>query len=268
MKTLAQVAENPIPTLRVNLFGGVDVKIGDAQVDPALLSRQKVRTLLALMVLNRGRTMPATRLAQMLYPESVPERAKKSFYAVWSRLNKALTTPNGEKPYLIKQQNGYKIDATLLSSDVLELDDVCRALLFDKPPACGWSHLHARVEDTFACDFMPNDEGNPVVDSLRISFRNRLVDALVAATKTLYQAGKHQEAAWFARAAYARDNSREDVCAALMRSQIACLQRSAALQTYFKCQKYLSNELGIDPSTETVALYRSIIEPVTDNVLA
>ena len=47
---------------------------------------------------------------------------------------------------------------------------------------------------------------------------------------------------------------------ALMRAQIASLQRTAALQTYFACRRYLADDLGIDPSAETMRLYRSIIE--------
>ena len=260
-------SQNQVPTLRVNLFGGVDVKIGDIQVEPKLLSRQKVRLLLALLVLNRGHFMSSSRLSQMLYPESHPECARKSFYSAWSRLKSALTTPCGTRPYLIKQQGGYKIDSTFLSSDVLELKDVCTALLLGHAPEAGWSHLYARIKDTFACDFMSNDEGNPVVDALRITFRDNLVDALVVASKTLCDQGKKQEAAWFAQAAFTRDCSREDVYVALMRAQIACLQRNAALQTYFKCQKYLASELGIDPSPETVLLYKNIIEPAPKSVL-
>ena len=41
-------------------------------------------------------------------------------------------------------------------------------------------------------------------------------------------------------------------------------RRTAALETYFACRRFLTDELGIDPSLETMRLYRSIIETETD----
>ena len=78
--------------------------------------------------------------------------------------------------------------------------------------------------------------------------------------RKLVEAGEVRQGLWFARAALSRDKSREDAYAAVMRAQIASLQRSAALETYFSCRKFLSNDLGIDPSAETMRLYHSIID--------
>ena len=200
------------------------------------------------------------RLAAQLWPESSPSCRRKNFYATWSQLRSALSTPDGDCPYLIRHQNGVCIEARLLASDVLELEEVCRALLFNRPGRGGWGHLFARVEDSFADELLPGDDGCDVIDGLRADCKNRLVDALVAASGKLLDEGDPREGLWFARAALSRDDSREDVYVALMRAQIASLQRTAALQTYFACRRYLADDLGIDPSAETMRLYRSIIE--------
>lgn len=88
----------------------------------------------------------------------------------------------------------------------------------------------------------------------------QLVDALVAAAERLVAADDAQEGLWFARAALRRDRTREDAYTALMRAQIAAGQRTSALETYFECRRFLTTELGIDPSLATMELYRSIIE--------
>lgn len=248
------------PRLTVNLFGRLEVKVGDAAVESGHLSRQKVRSLLALLVLNRGRDVSRDRLAAQLWPESSASCRRKNFYATWSQLRSALSTPEGDCPYLVRHQNGVCIEARLLASDVLELEEVCRALLFNRPGRGGWGHLFARVEDSFADELLPGDDGCDVIDGLREDCKNRLVDALVAASGKLLDLGDPREGLWFARAALSRDDSREDVYVALMRAQIASLQRTAALQTYFACRRYLADDLGIDPSAETMRLYRSIIE--------
>ena len=248
------------PTLTVNLFGCFEVRIGDAPVDPARFRRQKVKTLLALLVLNRGREFSRDRLVSLIWPESDLESARKNFYGIWSMLRRALTTPSGDCPYLIRQQQGLRLDARLLSSDVMRIDEVCRELLFERPGHGGWVHLFSEESDRFSNDLMPSDSDNAAIASMRVDYRNRLVDALVAASSRLVEAGDVQEGLWFARAAHQRDRTREDAYTALMRAQVAAGQRTAALETYFSCRRFLADELGIDPSLETMSLYREVIE--------
>ena len=161
------------PTLTVNLFGCFEVRIGDAPVDPARFRRQKVKTLLALLVLNRGREFSRDRLVSLIWPESDLESARKNFYGIWSMLRRALTTPSGDCPYLIRQQQGLRLDARLLSSDVMRIDEVCRELLFERPGHGGWVHLFSEVSDRFSNDLMPSDSDNAAIASMRVDYRNR-----------------------------------------------------------------------------------------------
>lgn len=248
------------PALTVNLFGGLDVLIGGERVDPSLFSRQKVKTLLALLVLHNGREFSRDKLVSLLWPDCEIMHGRKNFYGIWAMLRRALSLPSGECPYLIRQQQGLRLDASLLSSDVAQLEDVCRTLLFERPGYGGWAQVCSLVNDRFSDDLLPSENGNDAIASLRVDYRNRLVDALVAASTRLVAAGEVQEGLWFARAALQRDRSREDAYTCLMSAQLASNQRTAALETYFACRRYLVDELGIDPSLETMRLYRSIIE--------
>ena len=253
-----------VPALTVNLFGGLDVLMGDERVDPSLFSRQKVKTLLALLVLHNGREFSRDKLVGLLWPDSEIMHGRKNFYGIWAMLRRALTLPSGECPYLIRQQQGLRLDASLLTSDVAQLEDVCRTLLFERPGYGGWAQVYSQVNDRFSDDLLPSENGNDALASLRVDYRNRLVDALVAASTRLVAAGEAQEGLWFARAALQRDRSREDAYICLMQAQLAAGQRTAALETYFACRRFLTDELGIDPSLETMRLYRSIIETETD----
>lgn len=251
------------PTLTVNLFGGIDVRIGDEPVEPRFFRRQKVKTLLALLVINRGREFSRDALVRLLWPDSNLESARKNFYSVWSLLRRALVTPAGTCPYLIRQQNGLRLDGRLLVSDVAQLESVCRTLQLEHPDYGGWASLLAQINDRFSDDLLPSETENDYIVRRRIDYRNRFVDALVAASRRLVKAGGVQEGLWFARAALMRDRTREDAYTTLMGAQLAVGQRTAALETYFQCRRFLADELGIDPSLETMALYRSIIETET-----
>lgn len=248
-----------VPKLTVNLFGGLDVRIGGLPIDSALLRRTKTQSLLAVLTINRGNEVSREQLLELLWPGKDPDLARRYFYTIWSDLRRALTAPSGTCPYLLRRQQGYRLDPDLLESDVEQLEDVCRTLLFERPGFGGWAPVYDQVQRQFADELVPGDTDCPTIASARVSYRNRLVDALVAASRRLVAAGDVQEGLWFARAALQRDRSREDAYDVLMRAQVAAGQRAAALDTYFSCRRFLADELGIDPAVETVELYRSII---------
>lgn len=248
------------PMLSVKLFGGLEVRMGDVRVDPEKLRRQKVKTLLALLVLNRGRDVSRDRLMDMIWPGAEFDSARKNFYGIWSLLRSALTLPQGGCPYLIRQQNICRLDGTLLRSDVADFDEACRTLMFGQMDTDGWARLSAEIDERFLGELMPGERSTDAIDRMRSECRVSLVDALVAASRRLVSEGRAQEGLWFARKALRRDGSREDAYTTLMEAQVAAGQRAAALDTYFACRRYLTEELGIDPSLETMALYRSIIE--------
>ncbi|MEG0759297.1 MAG: bacterial transcriptional activator domain-containing protein, partial [Raoultibacter sp.] len=108
-------------------------------------------------------------------------------------------------------------------------------------------------------DLLPSESKNDFINQARNEYRARLVDALVAASTRLFEHGELQASMWFAHAGVRRDSTREDAYTALMRAQIATGQRTAALDTYFRCKSFLSDELGIDPSPQAMTLYQTII---------
>ena len=251
-----------VPELHIRLFGGLEVFIGGMEIDPTLLRRQKVKTLLALLVLNQGEEILRERLAAILWPTSSASTAQRNFYSTWSLLRKALVVPGTEEPcpYLIRLQYSCKLDTHAVTSDVAEFDQLCNRLLLEPPDVDAWSGVYARLNELYRGDLLPSEGRNEFILRQREEYRSRLIDALVSASTRLFDQGELQSALWFAHAAVRRDSTREDAYTALMQAQIAAGQRTAALDTYFKCKRFLSSELGIDPSPKAVMLYSSIIE--------
>ena len=246
------------PMLSVRLFGGLEVRMGDNLIAGGMLRRGKVKELLAVLVLSRGREIPKDRLAALLWPNSKIDTARRNLYSVWSQLRSALRV-EGTCPYLIQSQDGCKLDVRLVSSDAYAFEGLCRALLFGTVETDNWESLYAQVCNEYADDLMPCEE-DELISSMRVRYRMQLVDGLIAASARLGQRGEACGALWFAREALRRDARREDAYVALMEAQIAADQRGAALETYFACRRFLSEELGIDPSARIVELYRSVIE--------
>lgn len=247
------------PPLRVNLLGGMEVWVGDTPVAPRLLSRQKTRTFLGMLVLSRGKELTRDFIVSDLWPDSSIEQARRNFYTVWSQLRRALSV-RGECLYLFRDQFGCRIDASLVQSDVAQLEETCRTLMFGHLETNEWENVFALVRDKFAGELLPNEHDSEFIIRLRDEYRIRLVDALIAASGRLLEAGEVRGGLWFAREAMKRDRTREDAYVAQMEAQMAGGQRTAALETYFLCRRYLAEELGIDPTPRVVQLYRDIIE--------
>ena len=57
----------------------------------------------------------------------------------------------------------------------------------------------------------------------------------------------------------AHDVLREDFYQTALCLQIAAGQRSTAIETYMSCRSRLVEDLGIDPSRETTALYEQVL---------
>lgn len=248
-----------VPTLKVKLFGGMEIQIGNKVINPKEFYRKKTKILIALLILARSRECGRDQLAKELWPKTNLESARRNFYTVMSDLKRALSF-EGRCPYIIRSQTGYRFDMNLTSSDVYEFDDISRSLLFERIEVPEWEYLYAKITKDYTESLMPSELENETIISSRKRIEMQLVDGLVATSSRLIHGGQPRGALWFAREAMKHDTKREDVFIALMEAQIACEQRGEALETYFKCLRYLSDELGIDPSLRLVELYRSIIE--------
>lgn len=247
------------PSLTISLFGGAEAWIGTDRSDLRQIKRKNAKIALAMLALNRGREITKDRMASVLWPDAPLDNARQNLYVVWSYLKKILKV-GSSCPYLISTQTGYKLDNRFVVSDSQRFDELCKDLLFGHDDKDAWEELYEKVSGDFAEDLLPEITDNAYVDGVRRRLRTQMVDGLVEASSRMGREGEARGAIWFAREALRRDRSREDAYIALMEAQIASNQRGAALDTYFECRRYLSEQLGIDPSKRVVELYRSVIE--------
>lgn len=245
--------------MRVRLFGGMQVSVGGQVIEPAAFRKQKAKALLAVLVLHRGKEIARQELLDIMWPDSSGERASNNLYSLWSALRRALEDKWGECPYVVRHQAGYMVDARYVESDVDEFEEICRTLFFDRPDPQAWMEVFARLQNDFSCDLLPSETGNAYIDRLRERYRVRLVDVLVTAADRLCDADEPQAALWFARAALDQCDEREDAYCALMRAQMLSDQRSQAMETFLACRRFMSEELGMDPSERVMRLHRELI---------
>lgn len=252
--------EGSLPLLRLKLFGSLQIAIGDRELTRVFLDHPKARLLLALLALHRGRELTRERLASMLWPATSPRTGAKNFYRVWRDLSNVLSG-DGPCPYLLRDRCGCRLDTALFSSDVEDFERLNRQLLFGPPgDSLAWEQTLLTIQESFGAPLLPAETKNEVVAVFRDRFAAELVDGLLAASTRLLAQGEPQGALWFSREALRRDGTREDAYAALMRAQLATDQRAAAVDTFFSCRDFLSDQLGLDPSPALTALYEALLE--------
>lgn len=95
------------------------------------------------------------------------------------------------------------------------------------------------------------------------SRRRELLDQQARAREVLAEAllrvGDHRQAAREADAAVRLDPCREGAYRQLMRAYAAAGDRGLALRAFDRCRRALRDELGVDPSPDTLALHGQLI---------
>ncbi|MDO4182236.1 MAG: BTAD domain-containing putative transcriptional regulator [Coriobacteriia bacterium] len=253
-----------VPRLYVRLYGGMEVTVGGAHVDPAFLKRRRLRTLLGILVLNAGHELSRDKLVSSMWPLSPPESGTKNLYSLWCTLRKMLKTTDGRCPYLYHVQGGYKLQERFVDSDVKRINAICGILRYGAVDETGWQQLLTELEELTQGELLPGENESNIVVAAREEYQAKVSAALIIGAERLLKDNKPRVALWLAEAAFRRDKNREDCYYVLMAAQYACGQPGAALQTYFLGKRFSIDALGIDPSTRMVNLYRRILEENED----
>ncbi|MBO4364682.1 MAG: bacterial transcriptional activator domain-containing protein [Eggerthellaceae bacterium] len=256
-----------VPLLDVRVFGGFEVSIGDHPADMEKLSRLKVRALLALLVLDAGKDISCEHLGLLLWPDSVPEKARRNFYSIYSMLNRALATPEGDSPYLMRSQGVCRLNVSHLRSDASELLEVCNQMRFGRATAEESYLLLEQLCTLYRGELLPGEATVPAIAAARSRWRNRVVDCVLHGARELQSGADIPAALEYAKTAVSFDPYREDCYELLMVLQMTSGQRTAAIETFFAYNR-MNRELGLGTSARMVDLYNCIIndEKLADDV--
>lgn len=252
------------PLCHVRLLGGLEVTIAGRVIREKDWRKRKARLLFAMLAVRRGQDVPRDQVFEYLWPDMDEERAKNNLYVVWSTMKAVLATPDGEgnvAPYIESVGGMCRI---LMDSVRLDLEDFDRDLARAKEAEAAGDIRAALAHyehagDLYRGDLLPGDVYDDWFASLRDHYKVALVDAMLRASRLLMEADKPADALIFVRRAIQSDPFREDLYQAALRCQIEAGQRSAAIETYTQCRRNLADELGLDPSPETRALYDQIL---------
>jgi DNA-binding SARP family transcriptional activator len=249
---------------QVRVLGRMEVVAPHGPVADRDWCKRKARLLFAMLVVRAGTDVPRGEIIEYLWPEMDEDRALNNFYVVWSAMKRALA-PNSIRetpcPFVEHVHGVCRIVPGRVTTDLDEFDAHLAAARSARERGDAEAELAAlrAAERAYRGDVLPGDIYDDWFAPVRSRYRHEFEDAMLRAAQVLEERGDPHEGLSLLRRPMLHDVLREDFYQAALRLQIAAGQRSAAIETYMSCRNRLVEDLGIDPSRETTALYEQVL---------
>ena len=268
--------------LALSFLGPFQVTLDD---QPATFATDRARALLAYLAVEADRPHRRETLAGLLWPNRPEVTARRNLSQTLARLRRAIHDQHAVPPFLQITRKTIQFDAATAELDVTRFQTLlatCAVHPRPGPPAVRPAHsrTNGRTGETpasrlclerleaaaalyqgeflqglFLADSQPFEEWASLK---REQLHRQALDILHLLT-TYYQGqGAYDRAQRYAECQLALEPWREEAHRGLMRSLALGGQRGAALAQYEICCRLLTDELGVGPAEETVALYEQI----------
>jgi DNA-binding SARP family transcriptional activator len=251
-------------TLYVRMFGGLDVRVGDRTITKQEWRKRRARLILAMLVLEQGNELARDKISEYLWPEVEGEKATNNFYVAWSAMKNAIM-PGADKmtklPYFESAHGLCRAVMTDIVADVAEFSDLIVSVRRAQQSGDVTALLSAcqRLAEIYRGELLPGDLYDDWFAAARDKYRREFGDTMRAGATALLDANLPEECVSLLRKGVEEDPWREDLYQLLLRAHMASGQRGAAIDVYLSCRHRLSEDLGLDPSAETLRLYEEIL---------
>ena len=247
--------------LYVALLGPVKVTLNNQRLEKFRTSR--VQALLFYLATERALGAAVHRreaLMELLWPGLPSSSAQVNLRQTLYHLQKAIPVMdapagNAVSSFLLTDRQTVRINL-----DYAIESDVAEFTRYLKQPIERWGPAVDLYRGDFLADFYLSDSGayEEWVAARRAAFRRQALTALAKLSAFEMDQAAYEKAEWYAHRQLEIDNLQEGAYRQLMMVLDDSGRRSEALSLYEACRSLLQNELGIEPSAETVALFEAI----------
>ena len=249
--------------LRFYLTGGVAIE-GSQTFDHGALSGRQGRLALVYLLVERHRPVPIHELATALWGDDLPRTWEPSLRVIISKLRTVLTQAGDGDTTIITEGGCYRVrlgDAWVDIEVAANAVDRAEGAWRHEDVATTWSEATVAA-GIVRRPLLPGEE-RPWVSALRTRLHDMGVRALDLLVQVYLSRGEHSLAIAVGRDLVALEPFREASYRHLMRAHLAAGDRAEAVRTHQQLRELLTDELGVDPSTETTALYLDVLRAGT-----
>jgi DNA-binding SARP family transcriptional activator len=243
--------------VELRLAGAFGVVRDGMELMPGKVGSRKARTLLKLLAVARPGTVPADRIADVLWAGKPPAAAGQAVATLVSRLRAVLGTG-----VILGGRDGYRLAGEpWVNVDLDAAARYCEQAEHKLPVAAAIALAAAgRAAELLTGDTALADEPDAAwADPARAELRSLLRRARLAAAEAALATGDPRLALRYAEAATAGDPLDETAQRWYMSAAAAAGEPAKALLAYAALRERLSAELGADPAPQTRDLHLAIL---------
>lgn len=253
LEPLLSLEKTHSPPLQIQVFGDVQIICDNQIIDT--LTNERSQILLAYLLLQRHTPQTRQRIAFALYPDMSDSQARTSLRKDIFNLRQAL--PHPERYLLINAKTLQWNVAADFSLDMAEFEAALNEV--EHLPDSEKQQSLERAIAFYCGDLLPTLDPEWLIRE-RERLRQRYLSALEQLIALLQNQHHYRVALRYAQQVLAADPLRESAYQTLMQLHRDNGDRAMAIQLYHQCMTVLREELGIDPSPETQALYQQLLD--------
>lgn len=251
------------PASRVYLAGRIAIESSGLLIDQTTFPGKQGRLVFAYLVTERDRPVGRDELAELLWPGEMPPSWDTALSAVLSKLRSLLakigldparTLAGAPGCCELRLPSGTWVDLEAAADAIHEAETALRA---DDPraaygPSAVAHHIARRP-------FLPGEDG-VWISAQRSRLRGILLRALECRAAVYLWNEEWPLAVEAARELLRVEPFRESGHRLLIRALARSGNAAEALWAYERCRKLIAEELGVDPSPQTKAVYDEVLQ--------
>lgn len=242
--------------VKIHLLGGFQIFIDGKPVRFSGKVQKKPLLLLKALVALKDGEAQAEQLEDVLWPDVEGDVARRAFETTLHRLRKWIGYPDA-----LRFSNGLaEMDRALCWTDVWAFERLVEEAGSEerRGRAERALELTGQAVILYKGALLPGDANEPWTVSPRERLRRRFLRCIIWLGRRREAAGEWQKAV----ACYQRGLEVDDICEEFYQRSMVCYQRmgriAEALAVYERCRRVLPAVLGVKPSPNTLAVYRSL----------
>lgn len=251
------VAAWPWP-LKVQTFGTFRIWVEGEPADFGRKSPKKALSLLKAIIAFGGRDVTEHQLTDTLWPDADADAVHDTLGMLLNRLRKLLgqdVITLREGKFTLNTQRCW-VDAWAFESSLTKANE---ALTHDEQEHS--VDLLQKALNLYAGAFLTSDMDQPWTMAVRERLRGKYVRHLCRLVDHHEQEGAWDRAIGLCIKGLEVDLLAEPFYRSLMRCYLHTDRKAEAAEVYQRCQRKLLNNLGVEPSAATKAIYRALRQP-------
>ena len=243
--------------MEFGILGPLEVSVAGQSL---AIGRARTRAVLALLLVQANRVVPADTLAQLLWPHLTTDRAAANLQVRLSELRRALRSV-GEGDRLQSRPPGYRFQVDDGELDALRFEGlvgVGRKALISGDAHGGLASLETALGLWRGVPLVDID-GGTLASAERTRLEELHLDAQQARIDALLAAGRHQETLGVLEALTGAHPLRERFWYQRLLALYRCGRQAEALRAYQQLRSTLVDQIGIEPNPQLRELEAQIL---------